>query len=44
MFDEMRLDERLAHNAHVLVLTGPSYRARGRRQLEEVTLPPNLTN
>lgn len=31
--------DRLAHNAHVLVITGPSYRARGRRQLEEVALP-----
>jgi len=31
--------DRLAHNAHVLIITGPSYRARGRQQLEqEVTL------
>lgn len=30
--------DRLAHNAYVIVLTGPSYRARGRRQLEEVAL------
>ena len=31
--------DRLAHNAHVLVITGPSYRTRGREQLEkEVTL------
>ena len=31
--------DRLAHNAHVLVITGPSFRARGRQQLEqEVTL------
>src|SRR5512136_1281950 len=27
--------DRLAHNAHVLVITGPSYRARGRQQLEQ---------
>ena len=32
--------DRLAHNAHVIMLTGPSYRARGRRQLEEVALSP----
>jgi DNA replication protein DnaC len=36
--------DRLAHNAHVLVITGPSYRARGRRQLEEVALPTTLPN
>lgn len=30
--------DRLAHNAYVIILTGPSYRARGRRQLEEVAL------
>jgi DNA replication protein DnaC len=31
--------DRLAHNAHVLVIQGPSYRARSRQQLEkEVTL------
>ena len=31
--------DRLAHNAYVLVITGPSYRTRGREQLEkEVTL------
>ncbi len=35
--------DRLAHNAHVLVITGPSYRTRGREQLEkEVTLAPTL--
>ncbi len=35
--------DRLAHNAHVLVITGPSYRTRGREQLEkEVTLAPIL--
>lgn len=32
--------DRLTHNAHVLVITGPSYRARG-RQTEEVMLPTN---
>ena len=32
--------DRLAHNAHVLIITGPSFRARGRQQLEqEVMLP-----
>jgi DNA replication protein DnaC len=31
--------DRLAHHAHVIVITGPSHRARGRRQLEEVALP-----
>ena len=31
--------DRLAHNAHVIVIQGPSYRARSRQQLEkEVTL------
>lgn len=31
--------DRLAHNAHVIVIQGPSYRARARQQLEkEVTL------
>ncbi len=36
--------DRLAHNAHVLVITGPSYRTRGREQLEkEVTLAPIAT-
>ena len=30
--------DRLAHNAYVILMTGPSYRARGRRQLEEVAL------
>jgi hypothetical protein len=29
----------LTHNAHVLIITGPSYRARGRQTLtQEVTL------
>ena len=37
--------DRLAHNAHVVVITGPSYRARGRQQLEqEVTLSTTLAN
>jgi DNA replication protein DnaC len=36
--------DRLAHNAHVIVITGPSYRARGRRQLEEVSLPTTIAN
>jgi DNA replication protein DnaC len=36
--------DRLAHNAHVIVITGPSYRARGRRQLEEVPLPQTIPN
>ena len=27
--------DRLVHNAHVLVITGPSYRTRGREQLEK---------
>jgi DNA replication protein DnaC len=37
--------DRLAHNAHVLVITGPSYRARGRQQLEqEVTLSAVTAN
>jgi DNA replication protein DnaC len=36
--------DRLAHNAHVIVITGPSYRARGRRQLEEVPLTQTLQN
>jgi len=27
--------DRLAHNAHVLIITGPSFRARGRQQLEQ---------
>jgi DNA replication protein DnaC len=30
--------DRLAHNAYTLIMTGPSYRTRGRRSLEEVTL------
>jgi DNA replication protein DnaC len=29
--------DRLIHNAHVLIITGPSYRTRGRRMLEEVS-------
>jgi DNA replication protein DnaC len=34
--------DRLVHNAYVLVITGPSYRTRGREQLEkEVTLATN---
>lgn len=36
--------DRLAHNAHVIVITGPSYRARGRRQLEEVPLTSTMSN
>jgi DNA replication protein DnaC len=36
--------DQLAHNAHVIVITGPSYRARGRRQLEEVPLTSTLPN
>lgn len=37
--------ERLAHNAHVLISTGPSYRARGRQTLEqEVTLAAPTAN
>ncbi len=36
--------DRLAHNAHVIVITGPSYRARGRRQLEEVPLTSTIPN
>lgn len=35
--------DRLAHNAHVIVMTGPSYRARGRR-LEEVPLATTTAN
>ncbi len=36
--------DRLAHNAYVLVITGSSYRTRGREQLEkEVTLAPTQT-
>lgn len=35
--------DRLAHNAHVIVIQGPSYRARSRQQLEkEVTLSTTL--
>jgi DNA replication protein DnaC len=35
--------DRLAHNAHVIVIQGPSYRARSRQQLEkEVTLTTTL--
>ncbi len=34
--------DRLAHRAHVILITGASYRARGRRQLEEVALSPEL--
>lgn len=36
--------DRLAHNAHVILITGPSHRARGRRQLEEVSLPTTMPN
>ena len=36
--------DRLVHNAYVLVITGPSYRTRGREQLEKevelATIPP----
>lgn len=32
--------DRLAHNAHVLILTGASFRARGRRFLEQEVIPP----
>lgn len=36
--------DRLAHNAYVLVITGPSYRTRGREQLEkEMTLATTQT-
>lgn len=37
--------DRLTHNAHVLIITGPSYRARGRQSLDqEVTLAAPTAN